>query len=64
MRSIRISIRPLYYLSIAGVLNIVLNLFFVIVFHMDVAGVALATIISQCLSMALVVNCLRKEEAR
>ena len=62
LRAVGDTKRPLYYLSIAGVLNIVLNLFFVIVFHMDVAGVALATIISQCLSMALVVNCLRKEE--
>ena len=38
---------PLLYLTIAGVLNVVLNLVFVTVFHMNVAGVALATIISQ-----------------
>ena len=54
--------RPLYYLTAAGILNIILNLFFVIVCHLDVAGVALATIISQCLSMVLVVRCLMKEE--
>lgn len=46
---------PLVFLSIAGVLNVVLNLFFVIVFGMNVEGVALATIISQGLSAVLVV---------
>ena len=40
--------KPLYYLCIAGVLNILLNLFFVIVCRLDVAGVALASAISQC----------------
>ena len=39
--------RPLYYLTLAGCINVPLNLLFVIVFHMSVAGVALATIISQ-----------------
>ena len=39
--------RPLYFLAIAGVTNVALNLVFVIVLHMSVAGVALATIISQ-----------------
>ena len=42
--------RPLYFLSAAGVINVVLNLFFVIVCHLDVAGVAIATVISQCIS--------------
>ena len=46
---------PLLYLTIAGVVNVVLNVFFVIVFHMNVAGVALATTISQGVSAALVV---------
>ena len=46
--------RPLYYLSIAGVINVVLNLFFVIVCNMDVAGVAVASIISQYFSAILV----------
>jgi len=46
--------RPLRYLAIAGVLNVVLNLFFVIVFHMDVAGVAWASVISQYLSAGLI----------
>ena len=40
--------KPLYFLSIAGVLNILLNLFFVIVCKLDVLGVALASAISQC----------------
>ena len=47
--------KPLYYLTTAGVINVVLNLVFVIVFKMDVAGVALATIISQAISAILVV---------
>ncbi len=49
---------PLIYLSIAGVINVILNLFFVIVFQMNVAGVALATIISQAVSAWLVVRAL------
>lgn len=53
--------RPLYYLSFAGVVNVVLNLIFVIAFKMDVAGVALATVISQCVSAILVLRCLAKE---
>ena len=53
--------RPLYYLLLAGVVNLVLNCVFVIAFHMDVAGVALATVISQIISGGLIINCLRKE---
>lgn len=53
--------RPLYYLTFAGVINVVLNLFFVIVLKMDVAGVALATVISQCISAILIIVCLMKE---
>ena len=55
--------RPLYYLSFAGVVNVVLNLIFVIFLNMDVAGVALATIISQYISAALVLKCLVNEES-
>lgn len=51
---------PLIFLSIAGVLNVLLNLLFVTVFHMDVAGVALATAISQTVSAALVIIALIK----
>ena len=55
--------RPLYYLTFAGVVNVVLNFIFVVYFHMDVAGVALATIISQTVSAFLVIRCLTKEES-
>ena len=51
---------PLIYLSIAGVVNVVLNVFFVTVFHMNVAGVALATTISQGISAVLVVLALMR----
>ena len=52
--------KPLYYLCIAGALNILLNLFFVIVCHLDVAGVALASAISQCVSAFLVLRALTR----
>ena len=51
---------PLIYLTLAGVLNVLLNLFFVTVLHMNVAGVALATTISQGLSAVLVVLALMR----
>lgn len=51
---------PLIYLTIAGVVNVVLNVFFVTVFHMNVAGVALATAISQGVSAVLVVIALMR----
>ena len=55
---------PLIYLSIAGVINVVLNLFFVTVLHMNVAGVALATTISQGFSaVALVLVLMRRTDA-
>jgi putative MATE family efflux protein len=54
--------RPLYYLTFAGIINVLLNLLFVIVFKMDVAGVALATAISQCISAFLIIRCLMKED--
>ena len=50
--------RPLCYLSVAGVVNVVLNLLFVIVCKLDVAGVAIASIISQYLSAVLVLAAL------
>ncbi len=53
--------RPLYYLTFSGVINVILNLIFVILFQMDVAGVALATVISQCISAFLIIRCLMKE---
>ena len=61
LRAIGDTKRPLYFLSLAGVINVVLNLFFVIIMKLDVAGVGLATVISQCISAVLVVRCLMKE---
>ena len=51
---------PLFFLMISGVINVVLNVFFVVVFHMTVDGVALATIISQAISAVLVVIALMR----
>ena len=58
LRAIGDTKRPLYFLSFAGVINVVLNLVFVICFHMSVAGVALATIISQAVSALLITHSL------
>ena len=58
LRAVGDTRRPLYYLLIAGVVNVILNLIFVIVFSMGVAGVATATVISQAISAGLVVRCL------
>ena len=62
LRAVGDTKRPMYYLTFAGVINVVLNLIFVIFLHMDVAGVALATIISQTISALLVLRCLMKME--
>ena len=62
LRAVGDTKRPLYFLSISGVINVALNLFFVIVFRMGVAGVALATIISQVVSAVLVLLCLMHSE--
>ena len=62
LRAIGDTKRPLYYLSIAGVVNVVLNLVFVIVFHWGVFGVGIATVISQVISAALVLRCLLREQ--
>ena len=58
MRAVGDTKRPMYYLMIAGLVNVLLNLLLVIVFHMDVAGVAIATVASQVISMVLVLLCL------
>lgn len=55
LRSVGDTKRPLYMLAISGLVNVILNMFFVIVCHLGVVGVALATIISQYLSMTMVV---------
>ena len=59
LRSIGDTKRPLYFLLISGIINVVFNLFFVIVFHMGVAGVALATMISEGISAVLILLCLK-----
>lgn len=58
LRAVGDSRRPMYFLFITGVINVFLNLYFVIVQHMTVDGVAWATIISQHLSMFLILWCL------
>lgn len=58
LRAVGDTKRPLYFLTVAGVVNALLNLFFVIALHMSVAGVALATIISQAISAVLVTRSL------
>ena len=63
LRAVGDTKRPLYYLSAAGVVNVILNLISVIIFHMDVAGVALATIISQAISAVCVLRCLMRHES-
>ena len=62
LRAVGDTKRPLYYLLGAGIINVILNLFFVITCQMGVAGVGLATVISQTISAALVVRCLMKEQ--
>lgn len=62
LRAMGDTARPLLFLTVAGVTNFFLNLFFVIVCRMSVEGVALATIISQCISAALVVICLMRSK--
>ena len=59
LRAVGDTKRPLIFLIVSGVINAVLNLFLVIVFHLDVAGVGIATVISQLVSCILVLRCLR-----
>ena len=63
LRAVGDTKRPLYYLLIAGVVNVILNLIFVIPLHMSVAGVALATVIAQGLSAFLVLRCLVRTDS-
>ncbi len=62
LRAVGDTKRPLYYLSLAGVINVILNLIFVIRFSMGVRGVAWATNISQAVSAILIIRCLIKNE--
>ena len=61
LRAVGDTKRPMYFLTLSGVLNVLLNLLLVIVFRMDVAGVAIATIASQTVSAVLTVICLMRE---
>jgi len=58
LRAVGDSRRPMYYLVVSGIVNVILNLFFVIVLNMSVDGVAWATVISQFVSMMLIIICL------
>lgn len=62
LRAVGDSRHPMYYLTIAGFVNAIFNLFFVIVLHMSVEGVAWATVISQYLSVLLVMICLYRSD--
>ena len=63
LRAVGDTKRPLIFLVISGVVNACLNMLLVIVFHLDVAGVAIATVISQVISCVLVIGCLYKTDA-
>ena len=62
LRAVGDTKRPLIFLIISGVINAVLNMILVIVFHLSVAGVAIATVISQMISCILVLRCLYRSE--
>ena len=62
LRAVGDTKRPLMFLIISGVTNAILNMILVIVFDMGVAGVAIATVISQLISCVLVLWCLYKTE--
>ena len=62
LRAVGDTKRPLLFLILAGVLNAALNMVLVIVFHMGVLGVAIATVVSQMASCVLVLRCLLKTE--
>ena len=62
LRAIGDTVRPLIFLTIAGIMNIIVNVISIVVFHLGVAGVAYATITSQAISAILVVATLIKEK--
>lgn len=62
LRSVGDTRTPFFSLVAAGILNVLLNLLFVIVFHMGVAGVALATVISNCLNALILVIVLSRRD--
>ena len=62
LRAVGDTKRPLIFLIISGVVNAGLNMILVIVFHLDVEGVAIATVISQLISCVLVLRCLYRSQ--
>lgn len=62
LRAVGDTKRPLLFLIISGTINALLNLFLVIQLHLSVAGVAIATVISQLISCVLVLRCLCRTE--
>ena len=62
LRSVGDTRRPLLYMAVAGVVNVLLNLLLVVVFHLGVVGVAVATVASELLSCILTVRCLLRSE--
>lgn len=62
LRAVGDTRRPLYYLTFAGAVNVILNLILVVLFHLGVAGVAAATVVSQLISAGLVINCLARSD--
>ena len=63
LRAVGDTKRPLFFLIISGSVNAILNLLLVIVFHLDVAGVAISTVIAQMISCTLVLTCLYRSDS-
>ena len=61
-RALGDSKRPLYFLIISTIINIILDLLFVAVFHMGIGGAAIATVVAQGLSMVLVFYKMMRED--
>ncbi len=62
LRAVGDTKKPLFFLTISGFINVISNLIFVLVFDLDVAGVALGTVISQAVSSIMMITCLMKRE--
>lgn len=58
LRAVGDTKRPLYFLLTAGVLNVGMNLFFILILHMEISGVAMATVLSQTVAMILLLRVL------
>ena len=63
LRAVGDTRRPLMYLSVSGLVNVALNLLLVIVFHLSVMGVAIATVVSQLISCVMVIICLIRSDS-